>query len=325
MKAVVWTGPHRAGVQEVDEPAARGGEAVLTVRVAGICGSDLHVYRGHQPRWPPPRVLGHEVVGSDEDGRLCVLNPIVGCGACRLCRGGETNLCLGRALIGLDRPGGFAQRVAVPRDNLLPVPEGMSPETAALVEPMATPLSALRRARLAMPFAAVVIGCGPIGLLAVSAARHEGAGFIACYDRDPERIPHVAASVEAAGTRPDEIVERLRAATEGLGADIVIDAVGVEGTWTAAFDLVRPGGVIAQIGLGQGRGTAPVAALTRHSVRWDGFYAYRQADFAAALDLLSREHQPCWVSSVSLDEVPKTLESLARGVGPVKALLTIDP
>src|SRR5579862_4512026 len=129
MKALVWHGDRAMSLDDLPEPEPAADEAVLEVELAGICGSDLHGYRGHPGPRVPPLVLGHEVVGR-VDGERYTLYPLVACGACEHCRAGEDNLCPSWRLIGMHRPGVFAERVLVPSSSLVPVPEGLDSRRA---------------------------------------------------------------------------------------------------------------------------------------------------------------------------------------------------
>ncbi|HET9546162.1 MAG TPA: alcohol dehydrogenase catalytic domain-containing protein, partial [Gaiellaceae bacterium] len=176
MRALVWHGGTELSLDELPEPAPGQGQVVFDVEVAGICGSDLHAYRGHPGPRVPPLVLGHEAIGSVEGraGRFAVF-PLVVCGRCAACRRGEENLCAERGLLGLDRQGVFADRVAVREDALVPVPDGVDPRVAVLVEPLAASVSVLRLDRVEEGDRVLVLGGGPIGLLGVWAALRRGA------------------------------------------------------------------------------------------------------------------------------------------------------
>lgn len=321
MRALVWTAPHEAVVRDEPVPVAGTGSMVLDVVAAGVCGSDLHGYRGHSPQRVAPLILGHEVVGRDAAGERYVVNPLIGCGACDACAAAAPNLCRGRGLLGLDRPGAFAEKVSVPEANLLPLPPRLSPVAGTLVEPLATPINALRHAQLDDSSVVVVIGCGPIGLLAARAARWHGAGTIAAYDVAADRIAHARSTADITGTSAEDVSEALRRAGATEGADLVIDAVGAEPTWRAAVELVKPGGTIASIGLAAATATVPIGDIVRKAVVVRGVYAYTPADFATALELLD-EHPdvPEWVAEADLEDGPRVLHDLSEGRGPVKAV-----
>jgi threonine dehydrogenase-like Zn-dependent dehydrogenase len=175
MKALVYTATRETAYQDAPEPELRPGEALVKVDAVGICGSDMHAWHGHDPRRVPPLVLGHEACGTVLEGPApggrVVLNPLISCGTCGFCKEGRANLCAERELIGMRLPGAFAERIAIPARNLIPVPEGMDPAKAALTEPCATAWHGLALAERAAwrPIAesrALVIGGGSVGLLA---------------------------------------------------------------------------------------------------------------------------------------------------------------
>ena len=136
MKALFYTGTEETEYRDAPEPDPGPNDALVEVEAVGICGSDMHAWHGHDPRRVPPLILGHEACGivleGAEPGARVVINPLIACGACEFCRTGRSNLCAGRELIGMRRPGAFAERVALPARNLIPVPAGMDPAKAAL-------------------------------------------------------------------------------------------------------------------------------------------------------------------------------------------------
>lgn len=296
MKALVWHGDRALELEELPEPVAGDGEVVVDVGLAGICGSDLHPYRGHAGPRRPPLVLGHEAVGtvSGRPGRFAVF-PLVACAACAACRRGEENLCERRGLLGLDRQGVFAEQVAVRADALVPVPEGVDDVLAVLVEPLATCVSALAREDVGPGRTVLVVGGGPIGLLAVYVAAGLGASVLAVEPLAERRA--VAARLGA-----EETFERVEGAPAG-GADVAVDAVGVEATWLGAVRGVRAGGSVVVLGLAQAEGSMPVGDLVRRGVSVRGHYAYTRADFEAALALLRERPPPLdWLEVLALDE-----------------------
>lgn len=294
MRALVWHGGTELSLDELPEPAPGQEQVVFDVEVAGICGSDLHAYRGHPGPRVPPLVLGHEAIGSVEGrpGRFAVF-PLAVCGRCAACTRGEENLCAERGLLGLDRQGVFADRVAVREDALVPVPDGVDPRVAVLVEPLAASVSVLRLDRVEEGDRVLVLGGGPIGLLGVWAALRRGA-HVTCVEPLAERRAvaerfgaHVLLA-EAADVPPGE-------------ADVAIDAVGIEPTWRAGIAGVRAGGRVALVGLGQADGGMPAVELVRRGITVRGHYAYTRADFADALALLAESPPPLdWLTSLPL-------------------------
>ena len=294
MKGLVWRGDQDLSLEEVPDPAPGEGEVVLDVELAGICGSDLHPYRGHPGPRVPPLILGHEVVGR-VDGEQYTVYPLIGCGKCEWCAAGADNLCASWRLLGMHRAGAFAEQIVVPRHGLVPLPIGIDPRHAALTEPLACCLAALGPHDVGANTRVLVLGCGPIGLLTVFAAARSGAEVVA-VDMVAER------------RRQAEQLGAVRAVapSEDLAAgsvDIVIDAAGVQSTWRAGIDAVRNGGVVVVVGLGQAEGTFPMALLVRGAIRLRGQFAYTRDEFVRALDVLaSGDLDLSWVDEASLGD-----------------------
>jgi len=168
MKALVYTGPEHLEYRDVEDARANTGQSLITVEACGICGSDMHAYKGHDERRPAPLILGHEACGTLEDGTRVTVNPLVSCGECEFCITGATNICPTRMIISMPpREGAFAQQLSMRPDNLIVVPEGISPQKAALAEPLACGWHAVRlgKDKLSKPLAdatCVAIGGGAI-------------------------------------------------------------------------------------------------------------------------------------------------------------------
>jgi threonine dehydrogenase-like Zn-dependent dehydrogenase len=319
MRAVVWHGGADLRLEEVEEPRAGDDHVVLDIALAGVCGSDLHAIRGHHGPRRPPLILGHELIGTVEgrDGRFAAF-PLVTCGTCAACRRGEENLCERRVLLGLNRQGVFLERLAVGEHELVALPEGLDDEAACLIEPFATALAALRLEDVREGDHVLVIGCGPIGLLTTLGCAVRGAS-VRAVDPVPERRSW-AERLGASSTAEDF-------ATIAPGAaDVAVDTVGAEATWSGAIAGVRSGGSVAVVGLGRSEGLVPVGDLVRRGVRLRGVYAYGRDDFLSALRLLD-EHRPHlgWVSVVDLDEAPKAFHRLVTSPGQaIKVLIRMQ-
>jgi threonine dehydrogenase-like Zn-dependent dehydrogenase len=318
MKALTWHGGTEIRYGDAPAPAAGPGAVPFRVTLAGVCGSDLHPYRGHPGPRRPPLVLGHEAVGrrAGDDTRYVVF-PIVACGSCPACLRGEENLCATRGLIGLDRQGVFAETVAVAEAALTPVPAGVDDRVAVLTEPFACAVSALRYAGAAPGRHVLVLGGGPIGLLTVYACAIQGIEVSA---------------VEPVGSRRELAAElgatRVAAELAGAGlpsADIAIDAVGIEPTWQGAIAQVRTGGSVTVIGLGQAEGAVAVGDMVRRAITLRGHYAYTRADFDTALALLAEHPPPLhWLTTLPLGDGAEAFRRLVEEpAGTIKALLAV--
>jgi threonine dehydrogenase-like Zn-dependent dehydrogenase len=288
----------------VPDPEPAEDEVVLDVELAGICGSDLHGYRGHPGPRVPPLVLGHEVVGSVAGERYAVY-PLIGCGDCARCAAGEENLCGSWQLIGMHRAGVFAERVLVPRGSLVPLPDGLDPRRAVLAEPLAVCVAALRDE---IAHRVVVLGAGPIGLLTVYVAARKGAQVRA---------------VDPVETRL-ETARKLGATDFDGPAQLAVDAAGIEPTWRAAIDAVENGGSVVMLGLGAAEGTFPMAVLVRRAIRLRGQFAYSRADFQAAVDILAEgDLDLSWLTDAALAEGARAFANLVeRPAEYSKVLLT---
>ncbi len=325
MRGLVWLGDDNLVVDEIAEPRARPGEVVVDVLRAGICGSDLHAYRGNAGTRKPPLVLGHEAVGrvggSDE---VFAIFPLTGCGTCRHCLAGSENLCAKRSLLGLHRPGTFAERVVVAESCLVPLPDGLAVDDAVLAEPLATSLSVFSANSVpAQPPSSqliVVVGCGPIGLLALHAALWLTTPLAEVQMVDPEAERREVA-LDLGATSVYATVDELPTAA----ADLVIDAVGIEETWTGALKTVRPGGTVAVVGLGQSNGNVDMGQIVRSGITLRGSYAYSRRDFEQALALLaSSPLRRSLVTTVCLEEGPAAFRLLVKQPGRVLKML-LDP
>ena len=302
MKALVWHGERAIALEESPEPVPAEGEVVLHVDVAGICGSDLHGYRGHPGPRVPPLILGHEVVGRTDDGMFTAY-PLVGCGKCARCLAGEDNLCPDWRLIGMHRSGVFADRVAVPERSLVPLPAGLAPERGVLAEPLACSVGALRPHAVDRETGVLVLGCGPIGLLTVFACARAGARVVALDPVSARRAHATLLGAETTLAAPDESL--------GASFDLAVDAAGVQATWWTAVAAVRNGGQVVVLGLGQATGSMPMAEIVRRSIRLRGQFAYTRADFAEALEILSvGDLDLAWVVERSLSDGARAFADL---------------
>jgi len=288
MKALIYTATEATEYRDAPEPTQGAGDALVKVEAVGICGSDMHAWHGHDPRRVPPLILGHEACGTVLDGPApgarVVFNPLITCGVCEFCQSGRSNLCAVRELIGMRLPGAFAERVALPARNLIPVPEGMDPAKAALTEPCATAWHALALAARASwrpvpECRTLVIGGGSVGLLGGLILKAWGARGVRLAETNGLRRETAA----AAGL---EVFDPIVAPADPADYDLVLDAVGAVATRVAALTAVRPGGVIAHVGLQDWAGPFDARTLTLSEVTVIGVYTYTDADLRASLAAL---------------------------------------
>lgn len=290
MKALVYTAPETMEFRDEPDPAPAAGEALVRIDAVGICGSDMHAWHGHDERRVPPMILGHEaageVVGGDGVGRRVTMNPSITCGTCICCVVGRANLCRNRTMIGMSRPGTYAQYVSVPSACLVDLPEGLAPEQAALTEPTATAWHAVNMAERSMPrplaeLHTLVIGGGSIGLLVALILISRGARTVRLAETNPLRRGTVArAGVHCIDPADTQIA--------GDSAHVVFDAVGSAGTRKLAIHAAHPGATVVHIGLQEPAGEIDARKITLQEIAFLGCYTYTMADLHSSADALHR-------------------------------------
>jgi L-iditol 2-dehydrogenase len=255
VKTATWRGGARFTVDDVPEPAPGPGQALVAVRAAGICGTDVHATQGLFP-WTPPLIMGHEYTGVVQGvgrgvskrliGRAVACEPSYGCGRCAECKEERISQCAKAT-----RVGGFAERVALPLANLHPLPRGLDPVTAAMTEPASCCLAGLEQFAMPRGATVLVIGGGIMGLLTMVLAKRRGAKRLILSDPLEERramARRVGATVVIDPTR-ESLRERVLALTGQRGADVVCEAVGKPELVAEALTLVRPMGVLQLVGV----------------------------------------------------------------------------
>lgn len=263
MKTIVLEEPGRLTLTDTAEPVGPGpGEALVRIRRVGVCGTDLHAFRGEQPFFRYPRILGHELgveveeVGAGEAGLRagdrCAVEPYLTCGRCAACRRGKTNCCTRLRCLGVHTDGGMRPYLVVPTAKLHRS-EALSAEHLALVEMLCIGAHAVRRGGPAAGEAVLVIGAGPIGLSVAAFARAEGAD-VAVLELSPARLAFCRThlGIEKTVDAREDPAEGLRAHFGGDLPTLVFDATGSARSMMQAFDYVEHGGRLVYVGLFQG-------------------------------------------------------------------------
>jgi 2-desacetyl-2-hydroxyethyl bacteriochlorophyllide A dehydrogenase len=322
MKALVYTQPGEMQLQERPMPEAAPGEVVLRIEAVGICGSDMHAWHGHDPRRQPGLVLGHEFVGSIAEsaapgfavGTRFTGNPLIVCGICAYCVQGRNNLCANRTMVGMTRPGAYAEYMSIPAASLIAMPQDMPVRAAALTEPAATAWHAvnLSMRALARPLhecCVLVIGGGAIGMLAALLLRRLGVSRLTATELNPKRRAALARAVGC------EAIDPLAQPLAEGHFDFVIDAVGSKATRTQAFSAVAPGGVIMHVGLQDWASEIDMRKLTLAEITLLGTYTYTTADLRATVDALYQGAfgDLAWVEERRLEDGPQAFVDLDRG------------
>jgi len=337
MKSLIWEGPRVMVMRDQPEPRPQPGEALIQVAYAGICGSELSGYLGHNALRVPPLVMGHEfsgtiialgegAAGALVPGQAVTVNPLAYCGVCPYCQAGQNQLCVNRKLVGAHRPGAFAEFVAVPAELVAPLPEGMSLRTGALAEPAAV---GVRLGEMAGPLpgeTALVVGAGPIGLLALQALFTQGAARVFIADLDPARLQMGAElGGEPLDPRLVNVAEIVRQATGGRGVPVSVDAVGAAATRAACVAATRSAGLVLLSGLHEENSLIPAADVIRRELTLRGCFAYSPANFAEALRRLAdgRLRLDPWIVEAPLAEGGAWFDRLVDAPGAVAKVLLI--
>lgn len=322
MKALVYTQPHEVQLQDRPLPQAAAGEVVLKIEAVGICGSDLHAWHGHDPRRKPGLVLGHEFVGTIAEsaasgfavGARYTGNPLITCGVCEYCVQGRNNLCAHRTMVGMTRPGAFAEYMSIPAASLIAMPQDLSARTAALTEPAATAWHALNLTtrHLVRPLhecRVLVIGGGAIGMLTALLLRHLGVHRVTLAELNPLRRAAVEqhAHCQTVDPRATPLAES--------SFEVVIDAVGAKPTRTQALAAVKPGGTIMHVGLQDWASEIDMRKLTLAEITLLGTYTYTTSDLRATVAALADGvfGDLSWVQERSLVEGQQAFLDLDTG------------
>jgi len=262
MRALVKEGPAPgAAIRELPIPEPGPGEVLVRVEATSVCGTDVHIERwdpwAQENFGPPPMTFGHEMAGivvghGPGAGRIALGERVAAethivDGTCYQCRTGRAHVCQNLRILGVHRPGSFAEFVAIPESNAWVV-EGMSAEIAALQEPMGNAVHAAFVEEIAGQTVAV-LGCGPIGVMAVAVVKQAGAARVFATDLNPERLD-MATRMGADVTidARDDVVARIRAETDGNGVDVVLEMSGAEPALHQGFAAVTNGGRISLLG-----------------------------------------------------------------------------
>ncbi len=299
MRAAVLIEPGRFEVRDVPRPEPEPGEALIRIARTGICGTDMHIFHGAYAAESLPMIPGHEFTGhvaavgagvSDlSEGKPVVVDMNIGCTRCYWCRRNEILNCPEMQQMGITMDGAFAEYISVPARLVIPAPAETPAEVLALTEPLACVVRAARKARVTFGQTVVVIGAGPIGNLHVQLLRTIGAAPIIVSDISQARLDMAKEGGADIAVLPDQLQDAVQSATQGRGADIVIESVGNAALYAQAQTLMRKGGHLAVFGLTGPEETLSLDILTtildENSVK--GSVAGMGQDMHDALTLLT--------------------------------------
>jgi len=304
MKALVLKEYRRLVVEDVPVPAIGASDVLVAVKACGICGSDVHGMDGSTGRRRPPVIMGHEAsgviarIGDAVDGwkvgDRVTFDSTIWCGHCEFCRRGQVNLCNNRRVFGVSceeyrQQGAFAEFVAVPQRLLYRLPEGLPFEHAALVEPFSIAVHATRRVTLNRDDRCVVVGAGMIGLALIQALRVAGCERIIAVDVVSERLAlaETLGATTLLNPATTDVLKDILRWTNGSGADVAFEAVGVASTVDLAVQSVRKGGSVTLVGNAAPQVHLPLQRVVTRELTLLGSCAC-SGEYPICLEMMSR-------------------------------------
>ncbi len=332
MRAAFYQGARtfKAGTAPVPRPGPR--EALLRVRRVGICGTDLHIFQGHlDHRVPKGGIIGHETFAEVAEapaysdfkaGDRVVVEPLAFCGTCRACRMGASYICYELKVLGVDLPGGMQEYWAVPGERLLRVPDSLSDDHAALIEPLAVATHDVRRADVKAGDAVLVFGGGPIGTLIALVGRHRGAR-VAVAEVNPFRVEMLGKlGFETVGPGAD-VVRFAERWTDGAGVDVAFEVTGNPAAVRLMTDVVRVWGTVSLVAIHAEPMPVNLYRMFLRELTMHGSRLYARADWEEAIRLAASGAVPLapLVSRrIPLEALQEGMEQ-ALGGGPVMKVL----
>lgn len=342
MKAALWYGKNDVRVEEIAEPKIVKGSVKIKVEWCGICGSDLHEYLGGPifiPVGQPhplsgntaPVVLGHEFSGEIVEigegvtkfnvGDRVAVEPIVACGKCAACREGKYNLCSSLGFHGLcGSGGGFAEYTVFPEEFVHKIPDNMSYEQAALIEPMAVALHSIRMANFKTGDTAIVLGSGPIGLATIECLKAAGAKLVVVLQRKSIRQEYAKKAGADVVLDPNEvnIIEEVKKLTNGVGVDAAFETTGAKIGFNTGLECLKFEGTMVITSIWEGETSFNPNVLVFTEKKIVGTIAYRH-EFPATIAQMSdgRIKAEGYITKrISLDDIVE--EGFGALTGPEK-------
>lgn len=339
MRCVKLKGVKKFEIGEIDVPVSDGNNVIIDVKKCGICGSDIHYWDAGEP---VGLVMGHEYcgvvsdIGSREDlkvGDRVTALPISPCGHCSACLTGNPQYCPDTwshaTGLSLTNPGALAPKMAIRPDMVLKVPDSVSDEEVAMVEPSAVGLHAVHLANIKVGEKVLVIGGGIIGLVTAMFAKMEGASYVALSETNNARgdkSVRLGVADEWYDAKDTKMLEKMSLKTNG-GFDVVLDCCGNSPAVSSALVAVRPGGRVILVGVSLGTVTIPTAVAVMRELTIQGSIAYTKEEFQTCIDLMAGKKIEVlkFVDDiVGLDGVQKAYERLTSGDDDAVKIL-VDP
>ena len=342
MKAMRFTVPGRSEIVEVPRPIPKKEEVLVKVKATGICGSDIMSFKGKHPFRIPPVITGHEISGTIVElgsgvkdlqlGARVALEPHIGCGKCVFCHHGHYNICPNKRFVGVGEwVGGFAEYVVAAEAMCHVMPEGMTYEEGAAIEPLSVGLHAVLRANITIGESVAILGCGTIGMMTLISAKVGGPGKIIITDISSfKRKTALGRGADMAiDPAQQDPVKEVLAATQGLGVDAVFVAVPLDTVLRQGLQMCRRRGRVVIIAAFHGESAFDTRQILGYERSVMGTSMYTRDDYKLAMELWkngSIEIQPLITQRISLDQAPQIVSAIADGTmgDDIKTVICFD-
>ncbi|MBT2678702.1 zinc-dependent dehydrogenase [Bacillus sp. ISL-35] len=345
MKAAVFHGPNELRLEEVKKPVIGEEEVLVKVNVSAVCGTDVRIFEGKKTKGVrTPSIIGHELVGTiDEVGEKVTgffegdrvgIMPVIPCRKCHYCMNGQENVCENRTAIGYEFDGGFAEYVKIPgtaiqAGNLVKLPDNVSFEQAVVAEPLACCLNGQKKTNVKMGDVVVVTGGGPIGLMHVQLAKIAGAKKVILSEPiDHRREKALEAGADLAVNPMEESLhDIILSETDGLGADVVIMAIGVPSLVNSSASLLKKGGTL-NLFAGFTKGVLSEIdpnIIHYNEINVNGTSALTRANYHQSLALIASGQintEVLTTTGYTLDNIEQAINDVRNGTG-MKSVITI--
>jgi 2-desacetyl-2-hydroxyethyl bacteriochlorophyllide A dehydrogenase len=300
MNALLLLGNHTLVLKQVDVPSVKKNEVLIDVHVSGIGGSEYLGFKNTGIR-PLPTIMGHGITGTTKENKRVAIYPLLGCDKCEYCNAGYTQVCDNWKLIGVHLNGGFAQQVVVPQKAVFEIPDALSWEQSAFIEPFANSINAWELAQINSDQSVLVIGAGSLGLGLVACAKDANHQHIAI-------VEHSNSRKQAAISLGAKINDRL----QPRSFDVVFDTVGSTETRNHSFQCVKANGRCIFLGFAEQKNEINFSELIRKQIQLIGSFVYSTKQFEKAI-LLSMLTNKEWIKNISFAEVEDELRSYLGG------------
>ena len=331
MKAIVYLGENHIEVKDISMPDIPDGWGLIKVSHAGICGTDLNIYAGTHPRAKAPLVIGHEFSGVMENdvpghkkGSRVTAYPLISCMKCSSCNEGNKHVCNTLGLYGIDADGGMAEYVAIPADQIIDLPDGVSDKLGALLEPIAVTVHTLRETHFVSGNNALVFGCGTIGLCLALTLRIFGARDILLVETDESRIS-LAKEMGFDVVNPMEcdLLKIVSDRTGGDGFDNVYDCAGAQAVANVLLDVVKVKGQIVIVASYKKAAELPLfkGMAKELSINFVRVYRLKDFDIAAKIAVNEPLYEKIITHVLPVERAQEGFDLLfTKGTGAVKVM-----